>query len=84
MDSKSPDPKLKLEVDLMMLDYLLHAALNSVLDDRKIQQNVSAFQKRSMTEEALDAVDSAFTFSSIRSHERILTMRRSVPYHLSS
>lgn len=41
-----------------MLDYLLNAALNSVLDDRKSQQNASPVPKPLMTEEALDAVDS--------------------------
>lgn len=58
MEARSPDPELRLEVDLMMLDYLLNAALNSVLDDRKSQQNASTVPKPLMTEEALDAVDS--------------------------
>ncbi|KAG5287104.1 hypothetical protein I7I48_02954 [Histoplasma ohiense] len=40
MASDSDDPELKLELDLMTLDYLLHKAIIAVIDDRIEQRRV--------------------------------------------
>lgn len=40
MASDSDDPELKLELDLMTLDYLLHKAIIAVIDDRIVQRRV--------------------------------------------
>lgn len=40
MASDSDDPELKLELDLITLDYLLHKAIIAVIEDRMVQRRI--------------------------------------------
>ncbi|GAB7356359.1 hypothetical protein MBLNU459_g7146t1 [Dothideomycetes sp. NU459] len=57
MESQNPDPQVKLEVDLMILDFLLNAALKLVLHDRRAQRKGYAMREASKMEQALGSVD---------------------------
>lgn len=61
-DYKCSEPDLQLDVDILMLDYLLHAAVVSVLQDRRSQQSgaLAATEWTDKTERAIDSVDCEF------------------------
>lgn len=61
-DYKCGEPDLQLDVDILMLDYLLHAALVAILQDRQNQQSgtLAATEWTDKTERAIDAVDCEF------------------------
>ena len=60
MNHECADADLQLDVDLLSLDFLLHAAIKAVLEDRRSQQysHLAADRWTDHTERAITSVDS--------------------------
>lgn len=71
MHNKCVDSDLQLDVDTMMLDLLLDAAIRALHEDQRSQQSghLAATEWTDSTERALSAVDSKFLLSLCTLHQ---------------
>lgn len=80
MHIKCVDSDLQLDVDTMMLDLLLDAAVRALHEDQRNQQSghLAATEWTDSTERALSAVDSKFSISLWTLHHTCVRQKRDI------